>query len=118
MIGEVGRLFFTLHNDEFNYEVWCKHAGSASLLFITFGSVKWDYGALMIATGFVVTVAGQKMTHHIIKTFGRRSIVVVALAVLLSAGALIMIYEIFPVFLDAAKHGWFHVSRICPMAPS
>lgn len=83
------------------------------MVYLTFGGVKWDYAALMMLTGFLVTVAGQMMTYHMIETLGRRSVVVVAMAVLLTMGALIMVYEIFPALSQASTTGYFHVSRIC-----
>jgi hypothetical protein len=91
----------------------CPCAGSASVVYITFGGIKWDYGALMILTGFFITVLGQKMTYHIIDTLGRRSVVVIAMALLLTVGAGIMAYEIFPALIEAHVNGFFHVSRIC-----
>jgi uncharacterized membrane protein YfcA len=91
----------------------CPCAGSASVVYITFGGIQWDYGALMILTGFFITVLGQKMTYHIIDTLGRRSVVVIAMALLLTVGAGIMAYEIFPALLEASANGFFHIARIC-----
>lgn len=83
------------------------------MVYLTFGGVKWDYAALMILTGFVVTVLGQMWTYHMIEKLGRRSVVVVAMAVLLSMGALIMVYEIFPAISQAYTNGFFPASHIC-----
>jgi hypothetical protein len=88
-------------------------AGSASVVYITFGGIKWDYAGVLMVTGFVVTVRGQLAAHHIIKTLGRRSIVVIAMAVLLTVGAVIMAYEIWPALKLAEHSGFFHISRIC-----
>jgi hypothetical protein len=83
------------------------------VVYITFGGIKWDYAVLMMLTGFAVTATGQLLTYHIIQTLGRRSVVVIAMALLLSSGALIMAYEIWPA-LEAAQHaGFLHISRIC-----
>lgn len=82
-------------------------------MYLTFGGVKWDYAALMMLTGFIVTVVGQKMTYHMIEQLGRRSVVVLAMAVLLTMGSAIMVYEIFPALAAAHVAGYFHVSHIC-----
>lgn len=82
-------------------------------MYLTFGGVKWDYAALMMLTGFVVTVIGQMMTYHMIEQLGRRSVVVVAMAALLTLGAVIMVYEIFPALSEAHVAGYFHVAHVC-----
>lgn len=51
------------------------------------------------------------VSHY--RDLGRRSVVVVAMAALLSMGAAIMLYEIFPALMQAQASGFFHVSRIC-----
>jgi hypothetical protein len=51
-------------------------------VYITFGGVKWDYAAVLMVTGFLVTVAGQLLTYHVIATCGRRSVIILAMAVL------------------------------------
>lgn len=66
------------------------HAGSASVVYLLFGGVKWDYATLMIVTSMIVTAAGQMLTYDIIKRFGRRSIIIVAMAILLTVGGFIM----------------------------
>jgi uncharacterized membrane protein YfcA len=83
-------------------------------VYITFGGIKWDYGILMIITGFSVTILGQKIARHMIEKLGRRSVVVIAIAILLTAGAAIMAYEIWPAVSEARTTGFFHGSRICP----
>jgi uncharacterized membrane protein YfcA len=83
------------------------------VVYITFGGIKWDYGLLMIITGFVITVLGQTLTYHMIDKLGRRSVVVIAMALLLTMGAVIMVYEIFPALSEAHTVGYFHVSHIC-----
>jgi hypothetical protein len=90
-----------------------RFAGSASVVYITFGGVSWDYACIYIATSFAVTTAGQLFTYYVISRLGRRSIIVAAMAILLSAGAIIMLYEIFPA-LQAARHsGYFRIASIC-----
>lgn len=82
-------------------------------MYITFGGVKWDYAAVMIVTGFLVTVFGQLLTYRIIESCGRRSVIVAAMAALLTAGAAIMIYEVLPVLQRAHEEGFFHTTPIC-----
>ena len=68
-------------------------AGSASAIYLTFGGLQSDYASLMVITGFIVTLAGQLLTYHIIAVCGRRSVIIMAMAILLSTGAVIMGYE-------------------------
>ena len=76
---------------------------------MTFGGVQWDYAALMIVTGFVFTFAGQRLTYYIIETLGRRSVIVICMATLLSVGACIMCYEsIAAVVRDYPDHLLYH----------
>ena len=88
-------------------------AGSASVVYVTFGGVKWDYATLMIVAGFLVTTAGQLLTYQIIAKLGRRSIIVVAMAVLLSAGAVIMGYEAVAAVLRAYPNRYLVHDTIC-----
>jgi hypothetical protein len=87
--------------------------GSASVVYITFGGILWDYAAVLMTTAFAVTLAGQLLTYHIIATFGRRSVIVLAMAVLLTNGASIMVYESAATAVHAARHGWLHASGVC-----
>jgi uncharacterized membrane protein YfcA len=82
-------------------------------VYITFGGIKWDYGILMMITAFSVTILGQKVAHHMIDKLGRRSVVVIAIAILVTAGAAIMAYEIWPAVYEARTSGFLHGNRIC-----
>ena len=68
----------------------CICAGSASAVYLTFGGVQWDYALLMMVTAHAVTYAGQKLTYYIIEMWHRRSVVIIAMATLLTVGAAIM----------------------------
>lgn len=83
------------------------------MVYLTFGGVKWDYAALMIVTGFVVTAAGQMLTYRVIAKLGRRSIIVVAMAMLLTAGAVIMGYEAVAAVLRAYPNHFLDHDTIC-----
>jgi uncharacterized membrane protein len=80
---------------------------------ITLGAVPWDYAAVLFVTGFTVTLVGQLLMYHIIAKTGRRSMIVLAMAVLLTSGAAIMVYETGLVIADAAHHGWLRASSLC-----
>lgn len=88
-------------------------AGSASIVYITFGGIQWDYATVMIVTGFAVTVCGQLFTYRVMETCGRRSVIVAAMAALLTIGAAIMVYEVLPALRRAHEQGFFHTTPIC-----
>lgn len=96
---------------EVNLDDLC--AGSASVVYLTFGGVKWDYAALMMLTGFFVTGLGQMLTYHVIETMGRRSVIIVAMAVLLSVGAVIIGYESIAAFVRDYPDNLLDHSSIC-----
>lgn len=78
-----------------------------------FGGIKWDYAILMIISGIIITAAGQILTYRIISSLGRRSVILAAMAVLLSVGAVIMVYEVVPVMESAQHTGFFHSNPVC-----
>jgi hypothetical protein len=82
-------------------------------VYVSFGGVKWDYAAVFMVTGFFVTIAGQMLTYHIISSCGRRSVIILAMAILLTTGAAIMVYEAAAAFVHAADDGWFSISSLC-----
>lgn len=88
-------------------------AGSASIVYLSFGGVKWDYGVVLMMTGFAVTFAGQMFTYYIIEALGRRSIIIIAMALLLTMGCSVMAYESVAAFAEAMKEGFFQVSSVC-----
>jgi uncharacterized membrane protein YfcA len=86
-------------------------AGSASIVYITFGGLQWGYVALMVATGFASTYAGQTLTYHVVEAYGRRSVIVIAMATLLSLGAVTMGYEaVVALARDWSGHLLYHDS--------
>lgn len=87
-------------------------AGSASVVYLAWGGVKLDYGVLYVLTGFLVTLAGQLLTYHIIATLGRRSVIIFAMALLLTIGLFTMAYESVLSVQHAIHHG-VHPVGIC-----
>lgn len=82
-------------------------------MYLAWGGVKLDYGILYALTGFGVTLAGQMLTYHIIATLGRRSIIIFAMATLLSIGFFTMIYESSISLNDVVHYGLRHSVGIC-----
>ena len=80
---------------------------------MTFGGVQWDYAALMMVTGFVVTYAGQQLVYYVIRVFGRRSLIIIAMAALLTVGAVVMAYEAAATFWHVYPDHVFHHDSIC-----
>jgi MFS family permease len=82
-------------------------------VYATFGGIKWDYAALMFVTGFLITIAGQLLTYHVIAKLGRRSVIIIAMAMLLSVGAIIMGYESVTTMLQAYPDKYLTHTSIC-----
>jgi hypothetical protein len=89
------------------------HAGSACVVFVLFGGIKWDYAVLMIVAAFIVTTGGQLLTFRIIAQLGRRSIVIIAMGILLTLGAVIMGIESGIYVKGAYPHSFLEHGSIC-----
>ena len=57
-----------------------------------------DYSLALLILGFVVTLAGQSSTYWLMGRLQRRSIVIIAMALLMLLAALTMCYESIVVF--------------------
>lgn len=82
-------------------------------MYVVFGGVKWDYAWLMIVTSIVVTAVGQVLMNDIIKRMGRRSIIIIAMATLITAGAAIMGLQTFVRVKNAYPNKFLHHGKIC-----
>jgi len=51
-------------------------AGSACLVYSRFGHILYDYAAVLLVLGFLITLCSQLLTFLLIKLLGRRSIIV------------------------------------------
>lgn len=73
-----------------------------------------DYSLCLLILGFVVTLAGQGSTYCLMGRLQRRSIVIIAMALLMLLAALTMYYESIVVFLDALhQHRLLERGHIC-----
>ena len=45
-------------------------------------SIPWDYGATLIAIGFLATLLGQSLVSWLVRRLGRSSVLVIILAVM------------------------------------
>lgn len=68
-------------------------AAASFTVYLSFGLYPWDYTVALMVVGFVATLAGQLATRSIIRAFGRRSIIVMAMVVLLVSGSALMVYQ-------------------------
>lgn len=63
-------------------------SAAASTVFISYGSVQWDYGAALFACGLLFTAAGQWTTMWVMRRLrGRASFIVFCMAAILGASA-------------------------------
>ena len=73
-----------------------------------------DYSLALLALGFLVTLAGQGSTYWLMARLQRRSIVIIAMALLMLLAALTMYYESIVVFLVALhEHKLSERGHIC-----
>jgi MFS family permease len=82
-------------------------------VYVVFGGVKWDYAWLMIVTSIVVTAVGQVLMNDIINRMGRRSIIIIGMATLITAGAAIMGLQTFVRVKNAYPNKFLHHGKIC-----
>eukprot|EP00892_Ulva_mutabilis_P007949 jgi/Ulvmu1/5526/UM023_0062.1 len=88
-------------------------SSSASIVYITFGGIKWDYASLMVFTGFFFTLAGQIATYRVIALTGRKSVIVAAMSILVSVGGIIIIAQMWPLLASAYHRGFLRHAPIC-----
>lgn len=68
-------------------------AGSAAIVYVNFGGVVRDYAQALLLLGFVVTLAGQLVSTHLVKVLKRRSIIVFAMGLLMLLASVAAIYQ-------------------------
>jgi uncharacterized membrane protein YfcA len=59
-------------------------AGSAAVVHLNFGGLVPDYAAALLALGFVATLAGQAASARLVAALQRRSVIIFAMALLMS----------------------------------
>ena len=88
----------------------CKVAKRTTIAF----KCRVDYSLALLSLGFVVTLAGQGSTYWLMSKLQRRSIVIIAMALLMLLAALTMYYESIVVFLDALhEHRLSERGHVC-----
>jgi uncharacterized membrane protein YfcA len=60
---------------------------SAAVVYLAFGLLPLDYGAPLFLLGMVFNTAGQRATNKLVRAFGRRSIIVLLMAALMTLSA-------------------------------
>lgn len=65
-------------------------SASASVVFISFGAVQWDYAAALFALGLVCTAAGQLLVLWVNSHLRSRSLLVVIMASVLGISAVVL----------------------------
>ena len=62
-------------------------SASACLVCFTFGTLQYDYATVMSVIGFCATLVGQLIVYKLVKLLGRRSVIVFAMALRVTAAA-------------------------------
>ncbi|KAG1681183.1 hypothetical protein FOA52_015626 [Chlamydomonas sp. UWO 241] len=84
------------------------------------GFLAADYGAALAGCAFVATLAGQVVMTAAVRRFGRPSLVVMIMFVLLSISAAAMYFSAFQKVASAVAHPdiAFQLSSICGVVPN
>eukprot|EP00884_Botryococcus_braunii_P020922 jgi/Botrbrau1/7513/Bobra.0019s0004.1 len=68
-------------------------AAVASMVYLSFGGIPMDYAALFFVVGLVATMAGQLATTWLMRQLNRKSIIIIAMSVLMVLSLLMSCYE-------------------------
>ncbi|EIE22493.1 hypothetical protein COCSUDRAFT_47913 [Coccomyxa subellipsoidea C-169] len=68
-------------------------AASASVVYLSFGGIPFDYGLATFLVGLIFTMVGQVTCYWLMKALDRRSVVVIAMALLMVISMVIIYYE-------------------------
>lgn len=80
-------------------------ASAASVVFISFGAVQWDYALVLFALGVGSTAAGQLLVMWVSRHVRSRALLVAIMAVVLGASALALGAQGGAATAAAARHG-------------
>lgn len=78
---------------------------SASVIYISFGAVKLDYGVAVATVGFLCTLVGQFVVYRMVKMLGRRSIIIIVMVAFMALSASVVTIQAVFVTRDAIQEG-------------
>eukprot|EP00884_Botryococcus_braunii_P020092 jgi/Botrbrau1/6767/Bobra.0057s0003.1 len=92
----------------------CFTAASACVIYLSFGGIPYDYAGAVFAIGVLATLAGQVSTHWLVSHLNRRSIIIIAMAVLMALSMVMSYYEAGVLWLAAIRdHALDQFHSIC-----
>lgn len=89
-------------------------SAAACAVYISFGAVRRDYGSVLFLIGAAFTSIGLTLVSRAVAHLGRRSVIVVTMAVLLGVSAAAATYEAGVLTVDVARRGtWGEHGHVC-----
>ena len=86
----------------------------AALALMPMRPSRWDYGSALFLVGLLATLAGQLMTHWLMRALRRQSVIIFAMACLMVIACVTMYYESFILLRHAMQEKSFlEHGRIC-----
>jgi hypothetical protein len=79
-------------------------AGSAAIVYLNFGGVVMDYAQALLLLGFVVTLAGQLVSTHLVRVLQRRSIIIFAMGLLMLLASVAAVLQMGLSTREAFEH--------------
>ena len=77
---------------------------AASVVFVSFGAIRWDYGVIFLALGLAFTTAGQLLTFALKRrSSGRTNLIVVIMALVLGLSAVALAVQGVLLTIDAEQ---------------
>ncbi|BDA43515.1 probable sulfite exporter TauE/SafE family protein 3 [Coccomyxa sp. Obi] len=93
-------------------------AASASVVYLSFGGIPFDYGLATFLVGLIFTLIGQVACYWLMKALNRRSIIVIAMALLMLISMGIIYYEAVISTISAVQdHRLWDFGTICEGVP-
>jgi uncharacterized membrane protein YfcA len=87
---------------------------SASVVFISFGAVQWDYAAVLLVLGVVATAVGQLLVLWVNRHLRSRSLLVAVMAAVLGVSSVALAVQGGRATVLAARaHELWHFHAIC-----
>jgi uncharacterized membrane protein YfcA len=89
-------------------------SASASVVFISFGAVQWDYAAMLFTMGLVSTAVGQLLVMWVNRHLRSRSLLVFIMASVLGISSIALAVQgTQATAAAAARHDLWHFHGIC-----
>jgi len=88
-------------------------ASSATVSYGLYGLVSWSYAAVLVVLGFVFTAIGQVVIFWLVEKFGRPSVIVYVIAVILGLSTILLATNGFTLVHDEVNCGCQEAAHVC-----